>query len=208
MHRNQGEQYFNVYILIYTLYNDVLSIFYFFGQGRVTENFDPKSGGSLKISTRKRGGLRKFRCEKRGGSSKISKRLSTMCQSKKNKSALYSYTLYNSLIRVRLYLLSNKVSDWSNSLAHASDPQLEFIFNFGCGFCSSVTSLEIYAVGLYACVKIYAVGQCACVEFQNKIVPKLKMIFFAAAKSAKICQLQTTIAAKVYLLSLSYFAWW
>ena len=75
------------------------------------------------------------------------------------------------------YLLSNKLSDWSNSLAHASDPQLEFIFNLGCGFCSSVTSLEIYAVGLYACVKIYAVGQCACVEFQNKIVLKVKIYF-------------------------------
>ena len=40
-----------------------------------------------------------------------------------------------------------------------------------------MTSLEIYAVGLYACVKIYAVGQCACVEFQNKIVLKVKIYF-------------------------------
>ena len=37
------------FIFIYTLYNDVLSIFYFFGQGGVPENFDPKKGGSLKI---------------------------------------------------------------------------------------------------------------------------------------------------------------
>ena len=31
--------------------------------------------------------------------------------------------------------------------------------------------------------------------------------FVAAAKSAKIGQLQTTIAGKVYIRSLSFFAW-
>ena len=47
------------FIFIYTLYNEVLSIFYFFDQGGVPENFDPKKGG-----------IRKFRPEKGGGSLK------------------------------------------------------------------------------------------------------------------------------------------
>ena len=57
------------FICIYTLYNDVLSIFNFF-QGGVFENFYPKKGGSLKIFTQKRGVFENFDAKK-GGSLKI-----------------------------------------------------------------------------------------------------------------------------------------
>ena len=51
--------------------------------GGVFENFDPKKGGSSKISMRKK-----------GGSSKISTRISTMCQSKKiNLLYIHIYTI-------------------------------------------------------------------------------------------------------------------